>query len=86
MNNMTQMAIELPESVFATLRLEPTYFIREMRIAAAIQWYAEHRISQERAAEIAGLNRFELIDELRRRKVPAIQISASELAAELGEA
>jgi hypothetical protein len=27
-----------------------------------------------------------LIDELRRRKVPAIQISASELAAELGEA
>jgi len=54
-----------------------------MRIAAAVQWYAEQRISQGKAAEIAGLSRAAFIDELHRRKVPAIQISASELEAEL---
>lgn len=83
---MTHMAIDLPESVFAALRLDPTHFILEMRIAAAVQWYAERRISQERAAEIAGLNRFQFVDELRRRKVPAIQIDFSELDAEIGDA
>jgi len=80
---MTQVAIELPEAVFSALRLSPADFAKEMRIAAAVQWYAEQRISQGKAAQIAGLSRAAFIDELHRRKVPAIQISASELEAEL---
>jgi predicted HTH domain antitoxin len=80
---MTQLALELPENIFSALRLPPAEFAREMRIAAAVQWYAERRISQEKAAEIAGQSRAEFIDELRYRKVPAIQISESELDAEL---
>jgi len=80
---MTQLALELPENIFSALRLPPAEFAREMRIAAAVQWYAERRISQKKAAEIAGQSRAEFIDELRCRKVPAIQISESELDAEL---
>lgn len=80
---MTQLALELPEHVFSALRLSPVDFGREMRIAAAVQWYAERRISQERAAEIAGLTRAEFIDQLRYRKVAAIQLDESELAQEL---
>jgi predicted HTH domain antitoxin len=56
----------------------------EMRIAAAVQWYCERRVSQGKAAEIAGISRSAFIEELRRRRVPAIQIDASELDAELG--
>jgi predicted HTH domain antitoxin len=81
---MTQLALELPESIFSALRLAPVDFVREMRVAAAVQWYAEQRVSQEKAALIAGQSRVEFIDELRRRKVPAIQLDASELDAELG--
>jgi len=81
---MTQLAMDLPEDVFSALRLAPREFANEMRIAAAIQWYGERRISQSKAAEIAGISRVVFIDELRRRHVPAIQIDAVELDAELG--
>ncbi len=82
---MTQLAIEVPENIFSALRLPPVEFAREMRIAAAVQWYAEQRVSQEKAAEIAGQSRVEFIDELRRRRVPAIQLDLTELDAEMSD-
>lgn len=81
---MTQLAMDLPEDVFSALRLAPTEFANEMRIAAAVQWYGERRVSQAKAAEIAGISRVAFVDELRRRHVAAIQIDAAELDAELG--
>ena len=69
--------------MFSALRLAPNDFAREMRIAAAVQWYAQQKISQGNAAEIAGLNRVEFLDELYRRKVPAIQVTPEELKAEI---
>lgn len=81
---MTQLAMDLPENVFSALRLAPSEFANEMRIAAAIQWYGERRVSQGKAAEIAGISRVAFVDELRRRHVPAIQIDAAELDAVLG--
>ena len=80
---MTQLAIELPETVFSALRLSPHEFANEMRIAAAVQWYGERRISQGKAAEVAGISRVAFIEELRRRHVPAIQLAADDLDAEL---
>ena len=35
---MTNMIIDLPETVFSALRKAPTEFIKEMRIEAATQW------------------------------------------------
>ncbi|WP_045222504.1 UPF0175 family protein [Desulfonatronum thioautotrophicum] len=81
---MTQLAIEVPEDILSTLRLPPAEFAREMRIAAAVQWYAEQRVSHEKAAEIAGQCRVEFINELRRR-IPAIQLDLAELDAELND-
>ena len=71
---MTTLTIELPEGAFSALRRSPPEFAREMRIAAAVQWYAQQTISQEKAAEIAGLSRIEFLAELYRRKVPAFQL------------
>ena len=80
---MTTVTIDLPETVFSALRLAPTEFVREMRIAAAVQWYAQEKVSQGKAAEIAGLNRVEFLDELYRHKVPAIQVTLEELKKEI---
>ena len=76
---MATLTIELPESAFSALRRSPQEFAKEMRIAAAIQWYAQQQISQEKAAEIAGLSRTEFLDELFRRRVPASQVTLQEL-------
>jgi predicted HTH domain antitoxin len=80
---MTQIVMEFEPSALAALRLSPKAFGKEMKIAAVVQWYAEQRISQAKAAEILGISRRELLEELFQRKVPAIQVGADELAKEI---
>ena len=46
-----------------------------MRRATAILWYRQGRISQGKAAEIAGMNRIQFLDALAEAKVEAIQVS-----------
>jgi len=61
----------------------PIELAREMRIAAAAQWYARGMVFQGKAAELAGLTRSEFLDELYRRKVPVCEVTAEELADEI---
>ena len=51
---MTTVTIEVPDDAFSALRRSPKEFARDMRLAAAIQWYHQGLISQGKAAEIAG--------------------------------
>ena len=80
---MANIAYDLPPSAFAALRLSPEEFAEEMRIAASVQWYAQGRLSQEKAAEVAGLSRAEVLEELFRRRVPACQVTFEELVEEI---
>lgn len=54
------------------------------RLAAAIELYALRRLSQGRAAEMAGVSRAEFIDALGRSDVSPFQETLEELADELG--
>ena len=63
---MTTLAIELPEEVFSSLKRTPKDFLLQMRLAAAIHWYAKNEISQEKAALIAGLDRVDFLAALAR--------------------
>ncbi len=80
---MPTISFEFEPSAFSALRLTPNEFAREMRIAAAVQWYAQGIVSQGKAAELAGLTRADFLDELHRRKVPACQVTPEELADEI---
>ena len=82
----TTISFEFDASAFGALRLAPSEFAREMRIAAAVQWYAQGVVSQGKAAELAGLTRADFLDELYRRKVPACQVTPDELAHEIHDA
>lgn len=76
---MATITYDLPSTVLAALRLSPAEFAREMRIAACVQWYSRGALSQERAAQVAGLSREEFLEELFRRKVSASQETYEEL-------
>lgn len=80
---MTTMTIDLPDSAFSALRKDPDEFVKEMRVEAATQWYAQGRVSQEKGAEVAGLSRAEFIDELATRKIPVDQVTFEELKEEI---
>ncbi|MHB8763141.1 MAG: UPF0175 family protein [Deferrisomatales bacterium] len=75
--------MQVPETSFAALRRDPDEFVREMRIAAAVEWYAEGVVSQGKAAELGGLSRSEFLAELHRRRVPACQATFQEIRDEL---
>lgn len=80
---MKTIPIQLPETVFSSLRRNPEEFVQEMRIAAAVKWYDLGDISQNKAAEIAGLTRAEFINALSRYRVDFMQYTAEELAEEM---
>lgn len=83
---MLTVSVPMPETTFSALHLSPDGFAREMRIAAAIQWYAQGRISQDKAATITGLSRAAFIDALSAARVSPFQVSAESLSAELADA
>ena len=80
---MPTIEVVLPEDVFLALRKSPGEVARDVRVAAAVEWYAEGLVSQGKAAELAGLSRPDFLDELAKRKVPVIQMTVEELKAEL---
>jgi predicted HTH domain antitoxin len=80
---MTTLTIELPDEVYETLRRSPTEIQKDVRLAAAIRWYAQGLISQERAAAIAGLDRTDFLMALAREKVDAFHVDLDQLAREV---
>lgn len=81
---MTPLNITVPDSALSALRRSPTEFAREMKLAAAIHWYQRGVMSQERAAELAGLNRRDFIRALAREGVDVFVLDDASLARELG--
>jgi predicted HTH domain antitoxin len=56
---MVTVHVELPEEAFSALRRSPDEMAGDLRLAAAVHWYSRGLISQERAAQAAGLDRTE---------------------------
>jgi predicted HTH domain antitoxin len=83
---MVQLILNMPESAFSTLHQSPDELGRELRLAAAVKWYELGRLSQGRAAEIAGVTRSELISALSRYRVTPFQCTPEELVEELRDA
>lgn len=80
---MPTVSLELPEEVFSALRRSPEEFVREMRLAAAIHWYTRGEISQEQAAQIAGLDRTDFLLALARERVDAFSVNFEDLKREI---
>jgi predicted HTH domain antitoxin len=82
-NTMATVTIEVPDEAFAALRRSPQELGREMRLAAAMLWYTQGRISHEKAAFLAGVSRLDFIDALAAAKLPAFQVDVDELMEEV---
>ena len=77
------LAFDIDPSVLASVRRDPQEFVRELRLAAAVKWYELERVSQGRAAEIAGISRAEFIDALGKYGISPFQQNEDEILADL---
>ncbi len=77
------LRLDMPEGAFSALRKDPNEFTKELRLAAAVKWYELGMISQEKAAEIAGLSRKDFIFSLGRFGVSPFQYTMEEIKEEL---
>ncbi len=75
---MKRVEIDLPDETFAGLDRESA----ELRAAAAAKWYEVGRVSQEVAAQIAGVSRSEFVSVLSRLQVSPMQESMDEALAD----
>ncbi|AFZ49007.1 UPF0175 family protein [Dactylococcopsis salina] len=80
---MAEVTINLPEEVLSARRLPPDGFVNELRLAAAIHWYQRNEISQEKAAQIAGLNRRDFLAAVAREGVDVFNVDFEDLKREL---
>ena len=79
-----KLTLDIPVEALSALRKNPDTFAREMLEAALCKWYEQGKISQSKAAEIAGISRKELLDLLKKNDVSPFQYTAEDLEKELG--
>lgn len=80
---MFTLTMKMPDTALSALKKTPEEFAKEFRLAAAAMWYNTGFISQERAAEIAGLSRADFIASLSKYHVSPFQTTAEELEEEI---
>src|SRR5271157_2100527 len=74
------ITLELPARLLADYPGTRQEFVQNLRLAAAIEWFREGKISQGKGAEIAGLSRWEFILALGRAQVDLFQGTDDELS------
>ena len=80
---MATMTLEMSNEVLAALRCSPADFPHELRYAAATTWYLDGKISQEIAAEIAGMSRTDFLLALARDGKDSFKVDPADLDREL---
>ena len=83
---MVTLQVQLPEETFSALRRSPDEMAGDLCLAAAVHWYSRGLISQERAAQLAGLDRTDLTLALSREGVDAFEVDMNSLRRQLAQA
>jgi predicted HTH domain antitoxin len=78
-----QITMEFPDGILPAIRKTPGEFAGEMRLFAAAKYYELGLVSQEKAAEIAGMSREDFLLAISAMGVTPFQYSAEEVIQEV---
>jgi predicted HTH domain antitoxin len=82
---VVNLLVPFPEEAFSSLRRSPDEMVGDIRLAAAVHWYSRGLISQERAAQVAGLDRTDFLLALSREGVDIFAVDMNSLRRELAD-
>ncbi len=80
---MKTITIEIPDEIVSLGGGAGEDLAAAMRLATAVLWYQQGRISQGKAADTAGMNRVVFLNALHEAGVEAIQVTEEELRREM---
>lgn len=80
------LKIPYPEDLPESLGETPEEFERELRFLVATKLYEMGRISSGRAAELAGMERLQFLDDLGKYRISVFNYPPQELEREIREA
>lgn len=83
---MRVVKIPYPDDLPESLGKSPESFERQLRFLVAAKIYEMGHISSGRAAELAGMNRVEFLEELGQYRISVFNYSPEELEQEIQEA
>ena len=83
---MQALRIDVDDDVLLGLQRTAEELAVDLRLAAAVKWYEMGTVSQEKAAQIAGLSRSAFLVALGRFGVSPFQESANDILAALRDA
>jgi predicted HTH domain antitoxin len=83
---MRVVEIPYPDDLPEAMGKSPELFERQIRFLVAAKIYELGQISSGQAAELAGMNRVEFLEELGRYRIPIFNYSLAELEQEMQEA
>ena len=78
-DQLRKLSIEVPEDALALMQQDEKGLSREIILAAAVKWYEMGKLSQARAAKLAGVSRSEFLTLLGRFGVSPFQEEPEEL-------
>jgi len=68
--NMTVISVDFPRDLIHILKIRDRELPKVLKEIIAVELYKEGRISLGKAAEIAGVSKWEMFDILASRKIP----------------
>ncbi len=83
---MRILEIPYPDDLPAAMGQSPAAFERQIRLLVAARMYELRHISSGRAAELAGLSRYEFLETLGKNRISIFNYSLEELDREVREA
>ena len=74
-----KLKLEVPHDIVLNLHKSPNEAAKDIRQQAAIRYYKKRALSLGKAADLAGMSRFDFIDYLRCNDEPIFQYTDEEL-------
>ena len=78
-----QINVPIADDLMLASGRSPSELERELQLLLAIKLFELHRVSVGKAARMAGLSRFQFMDELARLQIPLINLEGDQIEDEL---